>query len=73
MLSSLKLRINFLDKNQCVFLYEDNAWTVKGHYDTALEDNDDATWEYDHESGQDFLRFLIVSKFLLVFFLKKKH
>jgi len=32
---------------------------IKGHYETALDDDDDVIWEY--ENGQDFLCFLIVS------------
>jgi len=32
---------------------------MKGRYQTALEDDDDAVWTY--EDGQDILRFLIVS------------
>ena len=63
----LLIDIYFLDKNQRVFLYEDDAWTIKGHYETALEDNEDAAWECENE--QDLLRFLIVSKIsLLVLF-----
>jgi len=57
----------FLDQNQRVFVYEDNEWTVKGRYETALEDDEDAIWTY--ENGGDLLRFLIVSN--LLFFFKK--
>ena len=32
----LLIDIYFLDKNQRVFLYEDDAWTIKGRYKTAL-------------------------------------
>ena len=63
----LLIDIYILDKNQQVFLYEDDAWTIKGRYETALEDNEDAAWECENE--QDLLRFLIVSKIsLLVLF-----
>ena len=34
-------------------------WTIKGRYERALEDNEDAIWTY--ENGQDILRFMIVS------------
>jgi hypothetical protein len=34
-------------------------WTIKGRYERALEDDEDATWTY--ENGQDILRFMIVS------------
>lgn len=53
------LLIVVLDNNQRVFVYEDDVWTVKGRYETALEDDDDAVWTY--ENGQDILRFFIVS------------
>ena len=49
----------FLDDNHCVFVHEDDMWTVKGRYDHALENDDDVSWTY--ENGQDVLRFLLVS------------
>ena len=48
-----------VDDNQRVFVYEDDMWTIKGRYERALEDNEDAIWTY--ENGQDILRFMIVS------------
>ena len=32
---------------------------MKGRYETALEDDEDAVWTY--ENGQDILQFFIVS------------
>ena len=53
------LLIVVLDHNQWVFVYEDDVWTMKGRYETALEDDKDAVWTY--ESSQDILRLFIVS------------
>ena len=53
------LLIVVLDHNQRVFVYEDDVWTMKGRYETALEDDEDAVWTY--ESSQDILRLFIVS------------
>ena len=32
-----------LEQNQRVFIYEDNLWAVKGHYDAAIFD-DEVEW-----------------------------
>jgi len=55
--------ITFIDDNHRVFVYEDEMWTIKGRYETALEDNGEATWTY--ENGQDIMRFLVVSVFMV--------
>lgn len=49
-----------LESNSRIFVYEDETWAVKGRYENALEDNDDAMWTFDE--GFDILRLLIVSK-----------
>jgi hypothetical protein len=51
-----------LEFNQRVFVYEDGSWAAKGHYETALEDNNDISWMFDE---LDTLHLLIVSKQLL--------
>jgi hypothetical protein len=33
-----------LEQNQRVFVYEDNLWAVKGHYEAAVVDNDEVEW-----------------------------
>jgi len=55
--------ITFIDDKHRVFVYEDEMWTIKGQYETALEDNGEATWTY--ENGQDIMRFLVVSVFMV--------
>ena len=53
--------IFIIDDNHRVFVYEEEIWTIKGQYETALEDNKEATWSY--ENGQDIICFLVVSIF----------
>jgi hypothetical protein len=48
-----------LEFNQRVFVYKDGNWAAKGHYKTALEDNDDISWMFDE---LDTLHLLIVNK-----------
>ena len=48
----------FLEKNQRVFIYEDNLWAVKGCFEVALADNDDVEWSTSQ--NHFFLRLLIV-------------
>lgn len=45
--------------NQRVFVNEDDTWEVKGRYNTALEDDDDANWIF--ENDQNILKLLVVS------------
>ena len=47
-----------LEQNQRVFVYEDNFWAVKGHYDTAIVDDDEVEWSVVQD--QYHLRLLIV-------------
>lgn len=56
----------FSDSNQRIFVYEDDMWAVKGRFETALEDDDDAVWTF--ANGQDILQVLLVCKkiFLLI-------
>src|SRR6266508_1783059 len=49
----------FVDNNHRIFVYEDEMWTIKGWYETAMEDNGDAIWTC--ENGQDVMHFLAVS------------
>jgi hypothetical protein len=56
------LSLILLDENQRVFLYENSVWNVKGRYETAMEDDDDALWTY--HDGEDILQILVVSIFL---------
>jgi hypothetical protein len=49
----------FLEQNQRVFVYEDNIWAVKGHFEAALADNDEIVWLVFQD--QFLLRLLIVS------------
>ena len=48
----------FSDSNQCIFVYKDDMWAVKGRFETALEDDDDAVWTF--ANGQDILQVLVV-------------
>ena len=48
----------FLEQNQRVFVYEDNLWVVKGHFEAALADDDDVEWSTSQ--NQFCLRLLIV-------------
>ena len=61
-----KLFIMLLELNSRVFVYEDDTWAVKGRYENALEDNDDAMWMFD--KGFDVLHLLIVSKLYFFFY-----
>ena len=47
-----------LEKNQCVFVYEDNTWAVKGRYGTAIAQNDEVAWSLLKQKFM--LRLLIV-------------
>ena len=49
----------FLDDNQCIFIYEDDSWTIKGLYEDAVANDEDAVWSY--ENNQDIMRLLIAS------------
>ena len=42
-------------------------WAVKGRFETALEDNDDAVWTF--VDGQDILQVLVVRKFFFLLFI----
>jgi hypothetical protein len=48
----------FLEQNQRVFVYEDNLWAVKGHFEAALADDDEIMWPVFQD--QFCLRLLIV-------------
>ena len=61
----INLIMFIIDDNHCVFVYEEEMWTIKGRYETALEDNREATWSY--ENGQDIMHFLVVSIFYGIF------
>lgn len=37
------------DENQRVYQYEDNAWNIKGRFDSVLDHDEDAVWS--HEEG----------------------
>jgi hypothetical protein len=50
--------MHFLERNQRIFVYEDNFWAVKGRYTTAVEDDDNADWKVLDD--QFCLRLLIV-------------
>ena len=45
--------------SQLVYVYEEGNWSAKGHYETALEDNNDIMWTFDEV---DTLHLLIVSE-----------
>src|SRR6266511_580534 len=47
-----------------IFVYKDEMWTIKGRYETAMEDNGDAIWTC--ENGQDVMRFLVVSIYIYI-------
>ena len=49
----------FLDENCHIFLHENSVWNIKGHYETAIEDDEDAMWTCDN--GEDILGILIIS------------
>jgi hypothetical protein len=48
----------FLDKNQRVFVYEDNLWAVKGRFEAAMADDEEVEWSVLED--QFYLRLLIV-------------
>lgn len=50
--------MHFLERNQRIFVYEDNFWAVKGRYTTAVEDDDNADWKVLDDQFR--LRLLIV-------------
>ena len=45
--------------NHHIFLHENSVWNIKGHYKTAVEDDEDAMW-ICHD-GEDILQILVVS------------
>ena len=57
-LSWLIFKYIFLEHNQRIFVFEDNLWAVKGHYETAVVDNDDVDWSIVQDQFR--LRLLIV-------------
>jgi len=48
----------FLEKNQRVFVYEDNLWAVKGRFEAAIADDDEVEWSILQDQFR--LRLLIV-------------
>ena len=57
--TSLGLFLNmFLEKNQRVFVYEDNLWAVKGRFEAAIADDDEVEWSILQDQFR--LRLLIV-------------
>jgi hypothetical protein len=48
----------FIDKNQRVFVYEDNLWAVKGCFKAAVLDDEEVEWSILQD--QFHLRLLIV-------------
>ena len=46
-----------------MFLYENSAWNIKGRYETAMEDDEDAFWM--QQDGEDLMQILVVSLLLL--------
>ena len=49
----------FLDENHRIFLHENSVWNIKGRYETAIEDDEDAVWTC--HDGEDVLQILVVS------------
>ena len=47
-----------LELNQRIFVYEDNTWVVKGHYDFALAEDEEVEWTILQD--QFHLRLLVV-------------
>jgi hypothetical protein len=33
-----------LEQNQCVFVYEDNLWAIKGRYEAVVDENEEVDW-----------------------------
>ena len=52
----------FLGENRHIFLHENSVWNIKGRYETAIEDDEDAMWTCNN--GEDILRILVVSLLL---------
>ena len=52
----------FLGENCCIFLHENSVWNIKGHYETAIKDDEDAMWTCNN--GEDILRILVISLLL---------
>ena len=50
--------MHFLERNQRIFVYEDDLWAVKGWYTTAVENDDNADWKVLDD--QFCLKLLIV-------------
>ena len=50
--------MHFLERNQRIFVCEDDLWAVKGQYTTAVEDDNNADWKLLDD--QFWLIFLIV-------------
>jgi hypothetical protein len=46
-------------ENRHIFLHENSVWNIKGRYETAIEDDEDAVWTC--HNGEDVLRILVVS------------
>jgi hypothetical protein len=57
----------YLDENRRIFLYENSVWNIKGRYETAMEDDDEAMW-MEHD-GDDVMRILVVSLLLFTLLL----
>ncbi|KAF8871295.1 hypothetical protein BD779DRAFT_1631679, partial [Infundibulicybe gibba] len=47
-----------------IFVREDNLWSLKGHFDVAIIDNDDITWSREN---QGFTLHILLSTFQLSF------
>jgi hypothetical protein len=41
---------HFLEKNQHIYIYEDDVWSIKGRYAMAIEQNDKVEWVF-HKKG----------------------
>jgi hypothetical protein len=60
MCSSLHIVLSYPEYNQRIFIEEDEAWAVKGRYNSAIKLYEKVEWEKDGE-GKSFLRVLAVS------------
>ena len=40
-----------LGQNYCIYTYEDNEWVLKGCYEVAIRDNEEAIWI---QIGEDY-------------------
>ena len=58
LLSLIESFDKFSDSNQCIFVYKDDMWAMKGCFETALKDDDNAVWTF--VDGQDILWVLVV-------------